>query len=289
MDRKGIILAGGTGSRLIPSTLALSKHLLPVYDKPMIYYPISTLMCSGIREIVLVSNPKDLFGYQTLLGDGRHLGIDITYAEQATPSGIAHALIACKNFASKSPIALILGDNIFIGSQKNESVVKHVPAPNKATIFACQVESTDRYGIVELDSNGKAIHLEEKPSNARSNYAVTGLYLYDELAIPLAESLSPSYRGELEITDLNKLYLDRDALDVALLAEDTIWIDVGTHDSLLDASKIVYELERKHGKKIACLEEIALQQNWITNLDLQNLVDRYPNCEYGRYLSRLLV
>jgi len=287
MNRKGIILAGGTGSRLFPTTLALSKHLLPVYDKPMIYYPLSTLMIAGIRKISIVSTPRDMPLFQELIGDGSQWGLEICYAIQSSPSGLAHALVGCKKFVANSHIALILGDNLFLGNELHARLNNHLEPTEGATIFAHPVDLPNRYGVVVLDQHGNALDLEEKPLRARSNLAITGFYLYDALAIELAESLSPSKRGEFEITDLNTLYLRRGKLTVEILETQGSWMDVGTHDSLLNASNVIFEMEKKHGRQLACLEEIAFRKNWIGPKELNCFIDRYSNCEYGDYLRSI--
>ncbi len=285
--RKGIILAGGSGTRLYPLTIAISKQLMPVYDKPMIYYPLSVLMLAGIREILLISTPHDLPLFQRLLGDGSHLGIQISYVAQPSPDGLAQAFVLGKGFLKDAPSALILGDNIFYGSDFVNSL--HLASSQKrgATIFGYHVSNPSAYGVVEFDAGSRAISLEEKPSAPKSNHAIPGLYFYDEQVVEFASSLKPSARGELEITDLNRLYLDRNELRVELLGRGTAWLDTGTHESLLDAAEFVRVIEKRQGLKIACLEEIALRQGWLDQAGLTAAIERLGKSNYGEYLSRL--
>ncbi|MEO8400832.1 MAG: glucose-1-phosphate thymidylyltransferase RfbA [Gammaproteobacteria bacterium] len=284
---KGIILAGGSGTRLYPVTKHINKHLLPVYDKPMIYYPLSTLLLAGIREILLITTPKDLQTYQALLGDGSHLGISIEYAEQPKPEGLAQALIIGESFIGNDNVCLVLGDNIFYGTEfavHLESAKKMLPG---AVIFAYYVKDPERYGVVDFDQNGKVINLIEKPSNPPSNYAVTGLYFYDSRAVQYAKSLKPSQRGELEITDLNKIYLQHGDLHVQIMGRGYAWLDTGTCHSLLEASQFVAILEERQGLRIACPEEIAWHQGYITTQQLRELAEPLEKSSYGQYLLKL--
>lgn len=285
---KGIILAGGNGTRLYPLTSTLSKHLLPVYDKPMIYYALSTLMLAGIREILLISSSRDLSLYQNLLGDGEALGIKLSYCEQPSPDGLAQAFILGKEFIANSPCALILGDNIFHG-QTLRDLMQRAQCQNRgATLFAYQVEKPNRYGVVEFNSLGKVISIEEKPKRPRSLYAVTGLYFYDENVVEFAKQLKPSARGELEITDLNQLYLNHGLLDVLVLGRGTAWLDAGTCDSLLEASIFIQTLEKRQGLKIACPEEVAYRMGYISAAQLEHLGSKQLSSSYGQYLLQLL-
>ena len=287
---KGIILAGGSGTRLFPSTLATSKQLLPVYDKPMIYYPLSMLMLAGIRDVLIISTPEDLPQYKFLLSNGKSIGMNFSYKEQVSPDGLAQAFILGEEFIGKENICLILGDNIFYGSnlpQTLRSAVKRVNDSNIATVFGYYVNDPERYGIVEFDDDDNAISLEEKPSDPKSNYAVSGLYFYPNDAVDIAKNQKPSARGELEITDTNKAYLSQKRLKVEKLGRGFAWLDTGTHDSLIEASQFVQILEKRQGFKISCIEEIAYRMNFIDKNDLKNLGKKMKNNPYGKYLISL--
>lgn len=279
---KGIILAGGSGTRLHPATLAVNKQLLPVYDKPMIYYPLSVLMLAGIREILIISSLEYLDNYQRLFGDGSAIGITVSYAEQPRPEGLAQAFTIGKEFIGNDPVALILGDNIFFGAGLAELLASAVKRTQGATVFSYRVEDPERYGVVELGANGRAISLEEKPTVPRSNHAVTGLYFYDNRVVSYAEQLTPSARGELEITDLNRLYMDAGDLFVEQMGRGYAWLDTGTHDSLLEASEFVRTLQHRQGIQIACLEEIALEQGFITPDAARQRGKLFSKTAYGR-------
>ncbi len=283
---KGIVLAGGAGSRLDPITRVASKQLQPVYDKPMIYYPLSTLMLAGIREILLISTPTDVPRFQTLLGDGSQWGIDISYATQPEPKGIAEAFLIGADFIDGDPVTLILGDNIFYGNIGLDNVVAGFD--QGAVVFGYPVRDPERYGVVEFDADGRVVSLEEKPTEPKSRYAVPGLYVYDEDVVAIAEALEPSARGELEITDLNKVYLDRGDLQVRILDRGIAWLDSGTHDALLEAANFIATVERRQSIKIACLEEIALDQGFVTNDQLRAVVAAMPNSTYRAYLETVL-
>ncbi|HWA19426.1 MAG TPA: glucose-1-phosphate thymidylyltransferase RfbA [Devosia sp.] len=287
MTRRGIILAGGAGTRLHPATLVLSKQLLPVYDKPMVYYPLSTLMMAGLREVLLISTPADLPRFADLLGDGAQWGMRISYKEQPRPDGLAQALILGEDFLAGGPSALILGDNIFFGHDLPKALARADARPGGATIFAYHVNDPGQYGVVEFDSVGAALSIEEKPAAPRSNYAITGLYYYDARAPELARSLKPSSRNELEITDLNRLYLEAGNLEVERLGRGFAWLDTGTHDSLLEAGQFVATLEKRQGFKIACPEEIAWRNGWISTDELLRLAASLAKSGYGNYLGRL--
>lgn len=284
--RKGIILAGGTGSRLHPITQAVSKQLIPVYDKPMVYYPLSTLMLAGIRDILLISTPHDLPAFQRLLGDGKRWGINLQYAEQPKPEGLAQAFIIGRNFVGTDSVTLVLGDNIFYGQGFRKTLENASSNSDGATIFGYQVTDPERYGVVEFDNAGRVVSLEEKPVQPKSHYAVPGLYFYDNDVLEIAATLKPSKRGELEITDVNRIYMERSKLRVELFSRGFAWLDTGTNDSLVDACNFVAAVEKRQGLKIACPEEIAFVQGFIDGTQLQQLAANYKN-EYGQYLGRL--
>ena len=285
---KGIILAGGTGSRLHPMTVSISKQLMPVYDKPMIYYPLSTLMQAGIRQILIITTPQDTAAYQNLLGDGTRWGLQISYAQQPRPEGLAQAFIIGEKFIGKSRVCLILGDNIFYGTRIEDKLRKAVQQKSGASIFAYYVNDPERYGVVVLDDKGNAIDLEEKPKVPQSNYAVTGLYMYDNDVVAIAKAIKPSARNELEITDVNKAYMARGKLKVELFDRGTAWLDTGTVQSLLDAANFIRVLEERQGLKIACPEEIAFQQGFIDDKQLRELARPLKKSGYGQYLLKLL-
>ncbi len=287
--RKGIILAGGSGTRLHPSTRVVSKQLMPVYDKPMVYYPLSTMMLAGIREILVISTPQDLPSFRRLLGDGSEWGLKFAYAEQPEPKGIAQSLIIAEDFLSGQPSCLILGDNIFYGHNLAQSLQSANANRSGATVFAYHVRDPERYGVVVLDAAGKPTELEEKPAVPRSNYAVTGLYFYDSEAPAIARALKPSARGELEITDVNREYLQRGTLSVEVFGRGTAWLDTGTHQSLLEASNFVSVLETRQGLKVACPEEIAWRMHYIDANQLRRLAEPMKNNSYGQYLLELAV
>jgi glucose-1-phosphate thymidylyltransferase len=285
---KGIILAGGSGSRLHPMTLAVSKQLLPVYDKPMIYYPLATLMQAGIREVLIITTPHEAPAFENLLGDGKRWGIEITYAQQPKPDGLAQAFLIGEEFIGDSRVCLVLGDNIFYGNRIEETLQNAVNQEQGASIFAYYVNDPERYGVVSLDENNNAIDLEEKPKNPKSHYAVTGLYIYDNDVIEIAKTIKPSPRGELEITDVNKVYLERKTLKVELFDRGTAWLDTGTIQSLLDAANFIRVLEERQGLKIASPEEIAYHQGFIDEAQLRKLAEPLKKSGYGRYLLELL-
>ena len=285
---KGIILAGGSGSRLHPMTQVVSKQLMPVYDKPMIYYPLSTLMQAGIREILIITTPEDAAAYESLLGDGRKWGLDICYRQQPKPEGLAQAFLIGEEFIGDSRVCLVLGDNIFYGNKIEDTLKSAVEQKQGATVFAYYVTDPERYGVVELDAENNAIGLEEKPANPKSHYAVTGLYMYDNDVVDIAKSIKPSPRGELEITDVNKVYLERKALKVELFDRGTAWLDTGTIQSLLDAANFIRVLEERQGLKIGCPEEIAYRQSFIDGAQLESLAKSLGKSGYGKYLLKLL-
>lgn len=285
---KGIILAGGSGTRLFPATKSISKQIIPVYDKPMIYYPLSALMLSGIREILIISTPKDIHLYEELLGNGKQLGLSLKYETQASPDGLAQAFLIGESFIGNDPVCLILGDNIFYGHGFGKTLLDIGENFNDgATVFGYYVRDPQRYGVVEFTKEGQVLSLEEKPEKPKSNYAVTGLYFYDNTVVQKAKSLKPSARGELEITDLNKLYLEENKLMVKLLGRGLAWLDTGTHDSLLQASNFIATLETRQGLKASCIEEIAYKRNYITKSDLLQLAEPMKNSQYGQYLIDL--
>ncbi len=288
MARKGIILAGGSGTRLHPATLSISKQLLPVYDKPMIYYPLSTLMLSGIRDILIISTPQDTPRFEQLLGDGSQWGINLSYAVQASPDGLAQAFVIGAAFIGNDPSALVLGDNIFYGHDFQPLLNSAMQRDTGATVFAYHVQDAERYGVAEFDSAGRVLSLEEKPLVPKSSYAVTGLYFYDNQVVDLARELRPSPRGELEITDLNSLYLDQQNLHVEIMGRGYAWLDTGTHDSLLEASQYIATLERRQGLKVACPEEISFRSGWIDAEHLLRLAQPLAKNGYGKYLQNLL-
>ncbi|WP_182629308.1 glucose-1-phosphate thymidylyltransferase RfbA [Clostridium chromiireducens] len=284
---KGIILAGGSGTRLYPLTMVTSKQLLPVYDKPMIYYPLSTLMLAGIKDILIISTPKDLPNFEKLLGDGSRYGINLSYKEQPAPDGLAQAFLLGEEFIGKDNCAMILGDNIFHGNGLTKHLKKAVENEGRGTVFGYYVDDPERFGVVEFDENGKAVSLEEKPLVPKSNYAVTGLYFYDNKVCEYAKSLKPSPRGELEITDLNKIYLENDRLDVITLGRGYGWLDTGTVDSLTEASEYVKVIETRQGLKIACLEEISYKNGWIDKDTLLESAEQYGKSPYGQHLKNV--
>ena len=288
---KGIILAGGSGTRLYPLTMVTSKQLLPVYDKPMIYYPMSVLMNAGIREILIISTPQDTPRFEELLGDGHQLGIQLSYAIQPSPDGLAQAFIIGKDFIGNDAVAMVLGDNIFSGHGLNKrlkAAVENASTGKGATVFGYYVDDPERFGIVEFDKNGKAISIEEKPEHPKSNYCVTGLYFYDNDVVEYARNLKPSARGELEITDLNRIYLEKGKLNVELLGQGFTWLDTGTHESLVEATNFVQTVEKHQHRKIACLEEIAYLNGWISKDDVLAVSTKMKNNQYGQYLKDVI-
>ena len=287
---KGIVLAGGSGTRLYPNTIATSKQLLPVYDKPMIYYPISVLMLAGIRDILIITTPDDINNFKKLLGDGSQFGLKFSYKIQPSPDGLAQAFILGEEFIGDDSVALVLGDNIFYGhgfTSMLKKASRSAQTENRATVFGYRVKDPERFGIVEFDSKGKAVSIEEKPQNPKSNYAVTGLYFYDNKVVEYAKTLKPSKRGELEITDLNRIYLENDNLNVAILGRGFSWLDTGTHKSLLQAGLYVQAIEENQGVKIACLEEIACQMKFLKNEQIIEKMKNYKNNEYYSYVNRV--
>lgn len=288
IPRKGIILAGGSGSRLYPITLGVSKQLLPIYDKPMVYYPLSVLMLAGIQDILLISTPDDLPGFQKLLGDGSAFGINLSYAAQPSPDGLAQAFLIGDQFIGDAPVCLVLGDNIFYGQSFSEQLRHAAGQTSGATIFGYHVTDPERFGVVEFDTSGKALSIEEKPQHPKSHYAVTGLYFYDNDVIDIARAVRPSARGELEITDVNNAYLQANKLRVELLGRGFAWLDTGTHESLMDAGQFIQTVETRQGLKVACLEEIAYSQGWLDRKQLAECGQRLSKTGYGQYLLRLL-
>lgn len=288
MKRKGIILAGGSGTRLHPATLAISKQLLPVFDKPMIYYPLSTLMLAGIRDILIISTPQDTPRFEQLLGNGAQWGLNLEYAVQATPDGLAQAFIIGADFIGNDHSTLVLGDNIFYGHDFHDLLGNAMQRKEGASVFAYHVHDPERYGVAEFDAQCRVLSLEEKPLQPKSNYAVTGLYFYDNDVVEMAKTLSPSHRGELEITDLNRLYLEQGRLSVEIMGRGYAWLDTGTHESLLDASQFIATIENRQGLKVSCPEEIAFRQKWIDAAQLEKLAQPLKKNGYGQYLLRLL-
>ena len=288
MNRKGIILAGGSGTRLYPATQVISKQLLPVFDKPMVYYPLSTLMLAGIRDILIISTPHDISRYEELLGDGSKWGLEIQYAVQPSPDGLAQAFIIGESFINDAPSALVLGDNIFYGHSFQELLSSANARKAGATIFAYHVQNPERYGVAEFNNQGQVLSLEEKPVQPKSNYAITGLYFYDNKVIDYAKQIQPSGRGELEITDLNRIYLEQGALSVKLMGRGYAWLDTGTHESLIEAHQFVQTIENRQGLKIACPEEIAFNQNWIDSSQIKKLAAPMIKSGYGQYLMQVI-
>lgn len=284
---KGIVLAGGSGTRLHPLTLAASKQLMPVYDKPMVYYPLSVLMLAGIRDILIITTPEDQASFRNLLGDGSQFGISLSYEVQPTPDGLAQAFVIGESFIGDANVALVLGDNIFFGQHFTNKLEEATQHDQGATVFGYHVNDPERFGVVEFDDTGKALSIEEKPEVPKSPYAVTGLYFYDNSVVDIAKSIKPSHRGELEITDVNNAYLQRGDLNVAVLGRGFAWLDTGTHDSLLEAGQFVQTVEHRQGLKVACLEEIAFHKGWLTEQDLMNIGTALKKTGYGQYLIKV--
>ena len=288
LQRKGIILAGGAGTRLHPLTLGVSKQMLPIYDKPMIFYPLSVLMLAGIREILIITTPEDMLCFRKLLGDGSQYGIELSYEQQPTPGGLAQAFIIGETFIGNHPVCMILGDNIFYGHYFSENLKAATSKPSGATVFGYHVSDPERFGVVEFDNAGRVVSIEEKPEKPKSNYVVAGLYFYDNQVVDIAKNIKPSSRGELEITDINSFYLEQGSLTVEILGRGFAWLDTGTHESLLDASCFVRTIEQRQGLKVACLEEIAFNFGWIDSEQLARQAVKFQKTGYGQYLLRLL-